>query len=248
MGVSVRKGHEMSQREELLLDVALSVVEESGFSKLTMDKLVKQSGFSKGTIYNHFASKEDLFSALSLRSIRIQLGLYSRIFAMAGGSREKLVVMAMAYRLFSQLYPTLYQVVLSSKMRSVAEKVSAERACVMSESENKLVAVITQLVKQGGANKELTFDRNLQPDEVTFAVWSMAFGTNVLMETVGQVSNVTCLDVSEGDRAMFLNINLICDGLGWLPLSRDKDYWAIWQQNSQLLFQSELDQLNGQQL
>lgn len=61
MSAVSRKLKEYSVREELLLDIAYEILENHGFDNLTLEKLAARSDFSKGTIYNHFSNKEDLF-------------------------------------------------------------------------------------------------------------------------------------------------------------------------------------------
>ncbi|MDS1029802.1 TetR/AcrR family transcriptional regulator [Bacillota bacterium LX-D] len=48
-------------KKDLIADVALSCFLASGYSKTTVDEIVRVSGVSKGGIYWYFASKEDIF-------------------------------------------------------------------------------------------------------------------------------------------------------------------------------------------
>ncbi|MBS0334399.1 MAG: TetR/AcrR family transcriptional regulator [Proteobacteria bacterium] len=51
------------QRRELILDVAQEVFLEEGFANASMSVIAAKLGGSKGTLYNYFKSKEDLFNA-----------------------------------------------------------------------------------------------------------------------------------------------------------------------------------------
>jgi AcrR family transcriptional regulator len=51
------------QRRELILDVAQSVFLEEGFANASMSTIAARLGGSKGTLYNYFKSKDDLFNA-----------------------------------------------------------------------------------------------------------------------------------------------------------------------------------------
>ena len=51
------------QRRELILDVAQGVFLEEGFAKASMSVIAAKLGGSKGTLYNYFKSKEELFNA-----------------------------------------------------------------------------------------------------------------------------------------------------------------------------------------
>jgi AcrR family transcriptional regulator len=50
-------------RRELILDVAQSVFLEEGFANASMSTIAARLGGSKGTLYNYFKSKDDLFNA-----------------------------------------------------------------------------------------------------------------------------------------------------------------------------------------
>lgn len=49
----------------LLLDAAEEVFAEKGFTAATLDDIAHAAGYTKGAIYKHFATKEELFLAVS---------------------------------------------------------------------------------------------------------------------------------------------------------------------------------------
>src|ERR1700743_809975 len=51
------------QRRELILDVAQGVFLEEGFANASMSVMAARLGGSKGTLYNYFKSKDELFNA-----------------------------------------------------------------------------------------------------------------------------------------------------------------------------------------
>lgn len=55
------------QRAERILDAASDLFAHYGYDKTTMDDIARVAKVSKGAIYLHFRSKEDLFDALILR-------------------------------------------------------------------------------------------------------------------------------------------------------------------------------------
>ena len=51
-------------RRQAILDAAAEVFQETGFERTTMAAICERLGYSKATLYNYFASKEELFSAV----------------------------------------------------------------------------------------------------------------------------------------------------------------------------------------
>lgn len=56
-----------SAREDRILDAAARLIAHYGYDKTTMSDIAAEAGVSKGALYLHFDSKEDLFEALVLR-------------------------------------------------------------------------------------------------------------------------------------------------------------------------------------
>ena len=56
-----QRSRETRQR---ILDGALSVFSRLGYGHASVDEVAREAGISKGALYHHFASKEDLFRAL----------------------------------------------------------------------------------------------------------------------------------------------------------------------------------------
>ena len=61
-----RRQQNRIERERRILDAALKVFSETGYSGATMDAVAIEAGLSKPTLYQYFASKEALFSGMML--------------------------------------------------------------------------------------------------------------------------------------------------------------------------------------
>src|ERR1051325_8300417 len=68
-------------RPQEILDAALAVFAEKGFTATRMDDIAVRAGVTKGTIYLYFPSKEDVFKSLVRESIGTTL---SAVVASAG--------------------------------------------------------------------------------------------------------------------------------------------------------------------
>ncbi len=52
------------RKREAIVQAAIAEFRESGFSGTSMDRVAAAAGVSKRTVYNHFPSKDELFSAI----------------------------------------------------------------------------------------------------------------------------------------------------------------------------------------
>ena len=68
------------QRADRILDAAAELMLRWGYNKTTIDDIARQAGVAKGTIYLHWKTREDLFTALMKREyIRLVEDLQQRI-------------------------------------------------------------------------------------------------------------------------------------------------------------------------
>lgn len=58
------------QREQRILDAAAELIAHYGYDKTTVSDIARDAGVSKGTIYLHFDSKDDLFERLLMREMQ----------------------------------------------------------------------------------------------------------------------------------------------------------------------------------
>jgi AcrR family transcriptional regulator len=64
---SLRKQRAFERREEDILDAALTLFSGPGWESVSIEQIAKLAEIGKGTVYNHFASKDELLFRLRLR-------------------------------------------------------------------------------------------------------------------------------------------------------------------------------------
>lgn len=64
------KEKQLQMREEAILDATREILSAKGVLALTMDEVASQVGIAKGSLYQHFSSKEELLAAALLRLMR----------------------------------------------------------------------------------------------------------------------------------------------------------------------------------
>ncbi|MGV0716844.1 TetR/AcrR family transcriptional regulator [Mycolicibacterium sp. XJ879] len=81
----------LEHTRSLLLDAAENVFGEKGFTAATLDDIAFAAGYTKGAIYKHFATKEELFLAVSDRYWRRYFDNFAEVMSAAEqvGARER---------------------------------------------------------------------------------------------------------------------------------------------------------------
>ncbi len=114
------------QKRQAILDAAKEAFIDQGFAATSMDTVAKLAEVSKRTVYNHFPSKEDLFTAIVMELIGYFSQSMTMTFMPEVPVREQLKAIAQA-KVATMLNDDLLQIsrlVLSETIRA-PEKMSA---------------------------------------------------------------------------------------------------------------------------
>ena len=65
MSTAERRARELERREQSLLDAALVLFDRDDWSAVTVEAIAERAEYAKGTVYRHFASKDDLYARLA---------------------------------------------------------------------------------------------------------------------------------------------------------------------------------------
>jgi len=105
---TARRAREFAAREELILREARKFLLERGFQGWNMDDLAKAVEYSKGTLYQHFESKEDLALAVCTGSLQQRADLFDKAAEFKGKSRERMRAICCACCEFASSHPDYF--------------------------------------------------------------------------------------------------------------------------------------------
>ena len=103
--VIARRQRDVARREQAMLDAAQALIQRDGLLSLQMARVAEESGCAIGTLYKHFASKEDLLVTLATRNSLDRVELFERAAAWSGGTREKMLAVVLADLLIMREQP-----------------------------------------------------------------------------------------------------------------------------------------------
>ncbi|MFC8043338.1 TetR/AcrR family transcriptional regulator [Nocardia sp. NPDC057353] len=156
----------LEHTRKLLLDAAQEVFAEKGFTAATLDDIAYAAGYTKGAIYKHFSTKEELFLAVNEWYWQRYFDTFTEVVSAAQVGAHELDRVAELWRRLSAdrgaehaalgMEFTLYLL----RNPEARERVAAEREEVV----EKLSRFITEGMEQVGATltiPPLTFARIL---------------------------------------------------------------------------------------
>jgi len=240
MPTLTRKQREMFEREELILSTAQTLLYQHGYNYLTMDRVAETVEYSKGTIYNHFASKEDLICSLCCRSINGLINVFERAYQYPGTTRERYCAIGIGYSLYHQRHPMDTRNIQTLRNNAVREKISDNRLKKMESLEQKLTHIASSIVQQAIDCDELDKKFQANISTIVFGGWSMHYGALLLDQSDMPLQD---MDFNPMIDMLWQNANILLDGYQWLPLSADTDTDKLFEKLSSALFDDETELL-----
>jgi AcrR family transcriptional regulator len=233
----------LRDREEEILDQALEIISKNGIVLLTMDKLVANVNYSKGTVYKHFSSKEDVLAGLCNRNMHSMMKLFVRAADINGTAREKMTAVGFAYMVSVLMSPQHFTLVMNAKTE-LFEAASIRRQEEHDDIDGKLLNVICEIIQGAVSSKELALDGHDEIQKISFSLWSMAFGTISLLLNGEKACSTTTGLILE-DRVI-ANGNIVMNGWNWAEPKRDQDELVRLLKSD--VFAREIDALERQNI
>lgn len=215
-----RKDRERKAREELIVEHARRLLLSQGFQGFSLDDLAKSIEYSKGTIYLHFESKEDLALAVATAALKERADLFERAAGFQGKSRERARAISFACCHFMVAYPEYFNIEMMMKSQSFWDKASEAKRQAHSLQAGRTFRAMLQVVHAGFESGELPRGR-MSAEQMTLAMASVTVGSHIM----SQVPELRILaGVDDSISIVRQNQDVLLDGLQWRPLLSEYDY------------------------
>lgn len=233
---------ELAEREEVILEAACRLIGQNGFAGLTMDKVVAEVPFSKGSVYKQFGSAEELLLAITNQGAVHLLSLMQKAELHFSRSRERYIARTFAFFLYSQLYPTHFFCEIEALTPSVREKASSGR---MEEGLNLLNAftrLSLRFVQAGIDSGDLVLRDNSTPIQLANSSWSAEFGVCAYAMAAHRNNQKLPQELRDSlEQQLYWLVNTLLDGLNWAPLSSEFNYQGTWEICKSTLFAEQIE-------
>ncbi|MFO7637095.1 MAG: TetR/AcrR family transcriptional regulator [Clostridia bacterium] len=139
----------MKGKRERILQAALELVSEKGISMTTISEIAEKSDVGKGTVYEYFASKEQIITESMRYGSDICIGMIKSTSMVEGqGFRECLALFVNAiHEVIDTRYFTAFSMEISRLFESEAVKASVEKH--MLSSFRELLDIEASILQKG---------------------------------------------------------------------------------------------------
>ena len=202
----------LAERSDTIKSLALNLIREETLSGLTMDKVVQRSPYSKGTVYKHYCCKEDLVTALALDGNQRLLQRLHPYHSVTNNTRQAITRLARDYLGFALEEPEYHQLMIYESSGLFRDKSSDQHQHQLTESGNIVLRIICGIIRTAIQLGELK-SRETTPEQITFTLWSMGFGTIRLLKNSPEqccIRDQLCLE-----HEFIRQYELLLDALNW---------------------------------
>ena len=143
-----------SRTRTAILDAAALAFRDPGFEQTSMEEIAKRASVARGTLYNNFASKEDIAVGVAER---LRMGGYKRLL-------EQRAAGAPTLSLFESFFSTAGRSIAENREAFFFATVAAARGVGRSSGRPGTTQLFTELVAQG--QQEGVFRRDLSASTI----------------------------------------------------------------------------------
>lgn len=145
------KERQRQEREALILREAADLLAERGYHEMSLDEIAARVGISKGTIYLHFASKEELVLAFMEQGMAAFLRMLDETLTSSASPVEKLntVINQFACNMTDHRFQAIRSITQAPEIHSLLAARQEKMRQLWEEPRRKLTAVIEQGKAEG---------------------------------------------------------------------------------------------------
>jgi TetR/AcrR family transcriptional regulator, regulator of autoinduction and epiphytic fitness len=140
-------------RRAAILDAALQVFGQYGYRRTSMDDVAREADIAKGTIYLSFASKEEVFQALSERLSQRMLAGAEAASRRPGTTADKLAAMHAAW--FGTYAETISRSPHAAELLDAKHRLSADLAA---DAASRYKRLVRDVLAAAAAARELDLE------------------------------------------------------------------------------------------
>ncbi|MDR3416464.1 MAG: helix-turn-helix domain containing protein [Nevskia sp.] len=223
MAVRKRRLREVAEREQLFLTAARDLIRQDGLLNLQMARIAEKCDYAVGTLYQHFASKEDLLVALAADNVHHRVELFRRAGEWKAGTRDRIMGIAVADLMFVRLYPEHFRLTQLAFTEVVWGAASAERRQMALEASEPLGQICDGIIEEAMRCGDLRI-KGLRPQEVGLGPWALTMGTHSIVHVEGVFKHG---GMREAYQLMMRHLHCLLNGLDWHPLLDPGDDAAV---------------------
>lgn len=150
---SGRRERKKNKTRQTIVDAALALFQKQGFETITMEQIAEEADIAKGTLYNHFSSKEAIIGEYMHNVIRDNEGQLERIINECTDTKTRLLTLLKTLSQWSDQNRDIVKMHTTARLQDlfVFQNNNISR-------QSNLEMVLTRIIRAGQESGELRKD------------------------------------------------------------------------------------------
>lgn len=194
---SDRRARKKNKTRQAIVDTTLALFQKQGFENTTMEQIAEAADIAKGTLYNHFSSKEAIISEYMHYVIRDNQDRLERIINECSDTQTRLLTLLKTLAQWNDLNRDLVKMHATARLQDLFMFHSVNRP-------SNLEVILTRIITKGQETGELRKDFDA-------ARLARYFKAMYLVPFIGWLAGE---DSATGEQAIRETIEIFLNGVG----------------------------------
>ncbi len=164
------------EEQEIVLDAAVTCIENSSLLGFTIGAIAKQAKLSVGSLYKHVQSKEDLLVALAMRLSRHTRKLYGEILSSDLSSPQRIIALSLLDPAKTRLFDFDEHLNTLICSEAILSRASSQWLVQMREAAESIDQMFGEFFQAAAASGELVVVDEDELNTLSMGCWSMCAG------------------------------------------------------------------------
>jgi AcrR family transcriptional regulator len=216
----LRRERENENRRNEIIQAAEKIFISRGFTKATMKRIAEEAGFAKGTVYNYFENKEDLYLAVGSRSVQKLNEFYKKAILNSNSKLNQLRSLGFAYYNFAKKFPGYANILHNTETKesnisyfSILERKKSNKILTRSEKDyltevDEMRKILMRTIEEAINNNEIRSD--ISPNVISIVLSNLI--SSLVSDLIRRKNLWKELKVDE-DQMLSVVFDLITEGL-----------------------------------
>ena len=216
MGLEERRKREKESRRQAILRSARKLFFDKGFKSVTVELIARKAELSKGSVYLHFRSKEEIYSQILLNDIAAFQKKISTLLQSGESPTGMLIQFSRIYIDFFLNDRELFRILMAFMLSTDQMNLPAQMHDHIVKATNRQVEIMEGILKLGIERGQFSATMNLRRNRN--AIWGLLNGIISLHLFTGREENREGIIRATIDES----IHTFLKGLGCSPSDEQK--------------------------
>lgn len=128
-GTTERKERKRAEREDRILRAAEQLILAKGFSETSVDDIAAKADVSKGAVYLHYRTKDDIYFSIATKALTIMRDMFLKAAKQEAIGLEKFKAIGYSFYEYTKKYPDYANILYDVSAPKLCHLLASEEHC-----------------------------------------------------------------------------------------------------------------------